>query len=215
MPTLPIRQRLQKVKKAGLFIDVQNLYGVGKKLGSDQRISYRALKHYFEQRYDLVKATAFTCYNPDYKNQKNFMAVISGFGFRVVSKPIRRLFDGYIKANCDMEMALEILRTAASLDVVVLVTGDSDFVSLVNELSMLGKQVLLVYSAQARETASPTLMQACDELLTLETIPDAIRKKPQPNEPDEGLHEDEETQENEMGSTDRSGITSEGDASHA
>jgi uncharacterized protein (TIGR00288 family) len=92
----------------------------------------------------------------------------------VVAKPLKRTWDGQIKANCDMEMALEILRTAHSLDVVIIVTGDSDFVSLVNELSLMGKRLILVCSEKG---VSLDLMRVCDETVRIEEIPCAVELK--------------------------------------
>ncbi len=60
-------------------------------------------------------------------------------GYRVVSKPLRTLPDGSVKASMDLEMAVEILAQAPFLDEVVLVTGDSDFVVLVGHLCAMGK----------------------------------------------------------------------------
>lgn len=163
--------------RAGLFIDVQNLYGITKALNAD-RIDYRAIKAYFDERYTLCKCVAFSCYDAENDKQLAFFSVISSFGYRVVCKPIKRLWNGQIKANTDMEMAMEILRTAAHLDVVILVTGDSDFVSVVNELSMTGKRVVLLYSLK---TAAVELLRCCDEKLRIEEVmPDAvIYRKPE------------------------------------
>jgi uncharacterized LabA/DUF88 family protein len=61
-------------------------------------------------------------------------------GYRVVTRPIKKLPDGSIKANMDMEMALEILDQAPFLDEIVIVSGDSDFASLVNRLARMGKE---------------------------------------------------------------------------
>jgi len=89
-------------------------------------------------------------------------------GYRVVTKPIKRLADGNIKANMDMEMALEILEQAPSLDEIVIVSGDSDFVSLINRLARMGKKVVVIGPEQY---SSPELIQACHEFITLSQIP--------------------------------------------
>lgn len=167
-------------ERAGLFIDVQNLYKVTKSVNEEPlpaRINYAALHRYFSDHFNLIKAVAFTCADPEKKSQSQFITAVASNGFRVFVKPVKRMADRSIKANCDMEMALEVLRTAQHLDVVILVTGDSDFEALVDELSNLGKQIILVYAAG---TCSMELLRACDQKIKLEEIPNAIELRSVP-----------------------------------
>jgi uncharacterized LabA/DUF88 family protein len=84
--------------------------------------------------------TVFYCVDLTDESQQRFLIALALMGYRVVTKSIKKLPDGSIKANMDMEMALEILDQAPFLDEIVIVSGDGDFVSLVNRLARMGKE---------------------------------------------------------------------------
>jgi len=122
----------------GLFVDVQNIW---KTFG---KINYDVLLKYVTRGRQLVRAAAFMSYDPDDEGQHNFMRALSHLGYRVVSKPIRRMPDGSIKGNTDLEFAIDALTLGRVLDVVVLVTGDGDFIRLVEALGYLGVRVEVI-----------------------------------------------------------------------
>ena len=168
-----------EMKRAGIFVDVQNVYGSTKsisgKTGIHYRINYSRLREHFNQTYDVHKAIAFTCYDPINTEQVGFITAISSCGWRVVAKPAKKSEDGIIiKANCDLEMALEILRTANTLDVVILATNDSDFASLIHELSMMGRRVIIIGS---RLGICAELLRACDEIVRFEDMNGVLERQ--------------------------------------
>jgi uncharacterized LabA/DUF88 family protein len=69
-----------------------------------------------------------------------------------------------MKGDWDMEMALAILDAAPMLDVVVLVSGDGDFTSLVNRVKAMGPRVEVI--AFPRNTAK-SLIEAADHFNAL------------------------------------------------
>jgi uncharacterized LabA/DUF88 family protein len=70
-----------------------------------------------------------------------------------------------MKGDWDMEMALDILDMAPKLDVVVLVSGDGDFTSLVRRVKTMGPKVEVV--AFPRNTAK-SLLEAADRFHPLD-----------------------------------------------
>ncbi len=128
------------MERVGLFVDVQNIWKTFGKIKYDV-----LLKHATQQgQRRLVRAAAFMSYDPNDEGQHNFMRALSHLGYRVVSKPIRRLPDGSIKGNMDMEFAIDALILGKVLDVAILVTGDGDFVRLVEALGYLGVRVEVI-----------------------------------------------------------------------
>ena len=125
-------------RRAGLFVDMQNLFGQVKSLNAS-RFNYEIIRDHFKVQYDLIKCVAFTCEDPEQDAQRGFITAIAAIGYRVVTKPIKVMAEGKIKSNCDMEMALEVLQTAQHLDVIILATGDDDFASVATQLSLKGK----------------------------------------------------------------------------
>ena len=79
---------------------------------------------------DLIRACAYTGVDPDNPNQRKFIDFLRANGYKVVSKDIHKYEGGRIKANLDIEIAVDILLLSENLDVVVLVSGDGDFVRL-------------------------------------------------------------------------------------
>jgi uncharacterized LabA/DUF88 family protein len=65
-----------------------------------------------------------------------------------------------MKGDWDMELALDVLDAAAGLDVVVLVSGDGDFTSLVQRVKRMGPRVELF--GFPRNTAK-SLLEAADD----------------------------------------------------
>ncbi len=147
--------------RIGVFIDVQNLYHTTKELWPGYKLNYRALRDYILSQAPNPRAVtfhAFTAINPEWRAQEQFLWALVHMGYRIISKPIRRMPDGSIKGDMDLEMALEILQMAPSLDEVVLVTGDGDFVPLVHQLAWMGKIVRVI--GPGRLTAQELAMVA-------------------------------------------------------
>lgn len=124
--------------RVGIFVDVQNIW---KTFG---KIKYDVLLASAQKNRKLIRASAFMSYDPEDEGQHNFMRALSHLGYRVVSKPIRRLPDGSIKGNIDLEFAIDALTLGKYLDVAVLVTGDGDFVKLVEALGHMGTRVEVI-----------------------------------------------------------------------
>ncbi len=150
------------MERVGLFVDVQNIWKTFGKIKYD-----RLIKHATRGGRRLVRAAAFMSYDPSDEGQHNFMRALSHLGYRVVSKPIRRLPDGSIKGNMDLEFAIDALTLGKVLDVAILVTGDGDFVRLVEALGYLGVRVEVV--GPDTNTAIQ-LIYAADHFTNMSTI---------------------------------------------
>lgn len=155
------------MKRVGVFIDIQNIYMTTKTRFQQGKINFRVLRDFFTHEHTVTTFTAFTCFDPENGRQRDFFNLLGLIGYRVVAKPIKRLPDGSSKATMDLEMAVEILSQAPRLDEIVLVTGDGDFVALVNRLCAMGKVVKVVGPNQL---TSPELIQACHEFVNLHQI---------------------------------------------
>ncbi len=154
--------------RVGIFIDVQNVYHCVREVFGYSRINYQALKDHLAVDGQLLTLCAFTALVPDGDGQEAFLNALGHMGYRVVARPMKRLPDGSLKSPVDMVMAIEVLSTAPYLDEVVLVTGDSDFVPLVDHLCRMGKLVKVI--GPDRLTA-PELIRACHTFLHLSQVP--------------------------------------------
>jgi uncharacterized LabA/DUF88 family protein len=84
---------------------------------------------------------------------------------QVRRKTLRVRSDGSMKGDWDMEMALDILDAAPGLDVVVLVSGDGDFTSLVGRVKALGPRVEVISFPR---TAAKSLIETADHFQPLD-----------------------------------------------
>ncbi|HEY3175389.1 MAG TPA: NYN domain-containing protein [Candidatus Polarisedimenticolia bacterium] len=142
--------------RVGLFVDVQNMYYAARQLNA--RLDFAALMSVATRDRRLIRAIAYVVQNRDI-DQSGFLAMLQQRNYEVRRKDLRVRHDGSSKGDWDMEMALDILRLAPDLDVVVLVSGDGDFSPLVTQIRTLGPEVE-VYSfpgSTARE-----LIEAAD-----------------------------------------------------
>ncbi len=157
------------MRRIGVFLDIQNIYLTTRQVYGEGRINFLKLRKYLcERSQGVVTLNAFTCYDPEKQDQMAFLNALGLMGYRVISKPLRRLPNGDIKANMDLEMALEVLSQSPYLDEIVLVTGDGDFKALVDYLARNGKVVKVI---GPHNLTSPDLIQACHEFENLHQIP--------------------------------------------
>ena len=165
------------MKRVGVFIDVQNIQEVFEKQGAEVR--YDRLKTYLLNRYkmkdaEIIKFVAFIPYKKEDDRRLKLVDAISLMGYRVLGKMAKERPDGSVKANMDLEITLEILSMMDNLDEIVLVTGDSDFLPLVNFVSRKGIRVLLI--GPGRGPTAIELIRAADEFENLDEIEGIVLK---------------------------------------
>lgn len=153
--------------RRGVFVDVQNIFSTIRHLMPHARLNYQALRDYFMHDGTETTFTAFSSYDPEREEQKRFLMALALMGYRIITKPLKRLPSGETKGNMDMEIAMEILEVSHYLDEIVIVSGDGDFTPLVNRLVLRGKIVRVIGPDQF---SAPELIQACHEFISLSRI---------------------------------------------
>ena len=129
----PVVARHQRL---GVFVDVQNMF-YSAKYQYRSKLDFSKLLEHAVQGRDLVRAIAYLVQTPDI-DQSHFITMLQGVGYEVRVKALRLRPDGTAKGDWDMGIALDTLSLADRLDTMVLVTGDGDFVDLVNLLKARG-----------------------------------------------------------------------------
>src|SRR3989338_7333459 len=145
-----IKHREQRI---GIFIDVQNLYHSAKNL-FNARVNFKEI---------LKRAVAYVIKTESGEEQPFFEALIR-LGIETKIKELQIFIGGLKKADWDVGLAIDAVRLAPSLDVIVLMSGDGDFVPLVEYLRNQGKQVEVIAFGK---TASSRLKEASDDFLDL------------------------------------------------
>lgn len=138
--------------KAGIFIDSENLSRNG-----GRKFRYDVIRKLVEaQGATVLRANAYLAFDkkresidPEYRfGKENHRNAIRRNGFHLVLKEASRYTNDegqeVIKANADIDLAVDALLQAENLDYILLGTGDGDFLRLVRALQGKGKRVDLL-----------------------------------------------------------------------
>ena len=145
-------------KNVAVFVDVANIFYAAKAAGVD--IDYVLLLKAATAGRDLVRAYAYTGLDPDNENQRNFHSFLARNDFKVVSKDIRKYGDGKVKANLDIELVVDMMKTSRNLDVAVVVSGDGDFAPAIRAVQETGVRVEVI---SFRGNTSSDLIEVADK----------------------------------------------------
>jgi uncharacterized LabA/DUF88 family protein len=126
-------------QRVGVFIDVQNMFYAAKHL-YNSKLNFARLLDYIGRGRPLVRSIAYVVQTPEI-DQSNFLAMLRSNGYEIRSKDLKQRPDGSAKGDWDMGLALDALAMSDRLDVVAIVSGDGDFVDLVNFLKARGVRV--------------------------------------------------------------------------
>ena len=144
-------------KNVAVFVDVANIFYAAKAAGVD--IDYVTLLKAATAGRDFVRAYAYTGLDPDNENQRNFHSFLARHGYKVVSKDIRKYGDGKVKANLDIELVVDMMKTARNLDVAIVISGDGDFAPAIRAVQEMGVRVEVI---SFRGNTSSDLIEVAD-----------------------------------------------------
>jgi uncharacterized LabA/DUF88 family protein len=160
--------------RVGLFVDVPNVIYAAER--RNVTIDFGRVLEYFTRDRELVRASAYAPITDDpqakLENQR-FVHHFLGHPYRIITKPLKRFADGSMKANFDIELAIDILTMSDRLDIVVLMSGDGDFRRLVELIASRGVRVEVVAFG---ETASSELKSVADKYVDMASELDAFKK---------------------------------------
>jgi len=152
-----------KDQRVSVFIDVQNLYHSAKNL-HQSRVNFREIIKTAVAGRKLVRAFAYVVRTKTGEEKPFFDALIN-LGIETRVKDLQEYYGGLKKADWDVGIAVDAIKTAESVDVVVLVSGDGDYTPLVEYLQNHGKRVEVI--AFGKSTSSK-LKEVADEFIDLE-----------------------------------------------
>ena len=164
--------------RIGVFVDAENVrYNGGYQMRYDVLRRFAARDEGIIQRlntylaFDLERARE----DPEYaKKSRAYQQMVRDFGWKITVKYVRRYTDdsGNVttKANADLDMAVDAMLQAGKLDQVLLVTGDGDFLQVVNALQNNGCRVELI----GFKNVSRQLQQEVDAYYSGYMIPDLL-----------------------------------------
>jgi uncharacterized LabA/DUF88 family protein len=158
-------------QRVGIFIDVGNLYHSAKNLYHG-RVNYQELLRHLVGDRKLIRALAYVVKSDTAVGESSFFEALHKTGLELRSKDLQVYGDGMKKGDWDVGIAVDAIRMAPFLDVIVLVTGDGDFIPLVDYLKFGAGR--LVEVAAFERSASAKLREATDRFTNIESIPKII-----------------------------------------
>jgi uncharacterized LabA/DUF88 family protein len=162
-----------KDQRVGVFVDVQNLYHSAKHMYG-ARVNFAELLKYIVGSRQLIRAIGYVVKSDVSAGEGAFFEALEKSGIELRVKDLQVFAGGAKKADWDVGMAVDAIRTAKSLDVIILVTGDGDFVPLVEYLKWgEGKQV---EAASFGRSTSSRLKEVVDSYVDLDQNPKVLLK---------------------------------------
>jgi uncharacterized LabA/DUF88 family protein len=112
--------------------------------------------------------------NGGMSSEASFFEALEKAGLELRMKDLQIYAGGLKKGDWDVGLTVDVIRMMPFLDVIILVTGDGDYIPLVNYVKWAGGRVVEI--ASFRRSASSKLVEAADEFVNIEALPRAIMK---------------------------------------
>jgi uncharacterized LabA/DUF88 family protein len=155
-------------QRVGVFIDVQNLYYSAKNLHG-KKVNFGNIVQEAVAGRKLIRAIAYVV-STEGKEEKPFFEALYNLGIETREKDLKIFYTGFKKADWDVGLTVDAVRLSSSLDTIVLVSGDGDYLPLVEYLQKsAGIQVEVVAFG---ETSSGELIDEADDFLDLSEEPE-------------------------------------------
>lgn len=151
-----------KDQRVAVFIDAQNMYHSARSLFSS-RVNFKEILKTAVSGRALIRAFGYVIKTKT-GEEKAFFEALVNLGIETRIKELQEFFGGAKKADWDVGLALDAVRAGEIVDTIVIVSGDGDFVPLVEYLRSRGRRVEVM--AFGRST-SLKLKEAADEFVDL------------------------------------------------
>lgn len=151
-----------KEQRVGVFIDVQNMYYSAKNL-YNAKVNFGNILETAVGNRKLIRAIAYVVKTKT-GEEKVFFEALEKLGLETREKELM-IYDGAKKADWDVGICIDSIALADRLDVIVIISGDGDFIPLVQYLKM--NKGCRVESMAFRETTSTKLVETVDNFIDL------------------------------------------------
>jgi uncharacterized LabA/DUF88 family protein len=154
---------IYKEQRVGVLVDIQNLYYSAKVLHSKKVNFGQVLKSAVGDR-KLIRAIAYGIRTLEGQEEKFFEA-LGKLGFEVKTKDLQIFPGGAKKGDWDVGIAIDAIKMSKSLDSIVLISGDGDYIPLVEYIQ--NTTGCRVEGAAFIESTSGKLVEKLDDFINL------------------------------------------------
>lgn len=164
-----MRKRIKpKAQRVAILIDVQNMYHSAKNLYG-ARVNFAEVLNTALAGRTLIRAIAYAI-RTEGGEEKAFFEALERMGIEVKMKDLQVFPGGLKKGDWDVGIAVDAIKFSAFLDTIILITGDGDFVPLI-EYIKYAKPAGVEIVAFGR-SASGKLKEITDDFIDLEENPE-------------------------------------------
>ena len=156
----PLKYKHQRV---AVFIDVQNLYHSARAI-YQKRVNFKELLNTGVSDRQLVRVFAYVVRTKT-GEEKPFFEALTNLGIEIRVKDLQEFYGGAKKADWDVGIAVDAIKTMELVDVIVVASGDRDYIPLVEYLKNHGRRVEVM--AFGKSTSSK-LIEEADEFIDLD-----------------------------------------------
>ena len=153
-------------QRVGVFVDVQNMYYSARNLYSS-RVNFSKLLETAVGWRQLIRAIAYGI-KAAMPEEQSFFDALEKACFEVKVKDIQIFPGGVRKGDWDIGIAIDMIRLGPKLDVMVLVSGDGDYVPLLEYLRNQGHRIEVMAFGKS---TSGKLIPEVDEFIDLDKNP--------------------------------------------
>jgi uncharacterized LabA/DUF88 family protein len=150
-------------QRVGILVDVSNMYHSAKNL-YNHKVNFKEILVKAVAGRKLIRATAYAIQTEN-KEEAPFIGALDQQGFEVKMKDLQIFAGGAKKGDWDVGIAIDAIKLADKLDVIVIVSGDGDYLPLVSYLQ--NNKGCLVEIMAFRKTCSSKLVEEADDFTDL------------------------------------------------
>ena len=149
-------------QRVAVLVDVQNMYHSARNI-YNSRVNFKEVLRAAEAGRKLVSANAYVITSPS-KEEAPFFEALEKSGFKIKTKDLQIFPGGAKKADWDVGLSMDAIKLSPRVDVVVLVSGDGDYVPMLEYLQNHGLQMEVIAFG---ESSSRTLIETADDFIDL------------------------------------------------
>lgn len=152
-----------KEQRVGVLVDVSNMYHSAKNLYNKKVNFGEVLKKAVDGR-KLIRAITYVIHTESEEENSFFEALLQQ-GFEVKMKDLQIFPGGMKKADWDVGIAMDAIKLSSNLDVIVLVSGDGDYIPLLEYIQNTNGTLVEVMGF--KKTTSSRLIDQADDFVDL------------------------------------------------
>jgi len=160
----PLKHPEQRVL---VLFDIQNLYHSAKNLYNGSRVNFAEILKTAVAGRRLVRAFGYVVRTKT-GEEKPFFEALTKLGIETRVRDLQEFYGGLKKADWDVGIVIDAIRSANSYDVICLCSGDGDFIPLIEYLVNQGKRSEVIAFGHS---ASARLREVVDEFIDIEDHP--------------------------------------------